>query len=203
VLEFGADHVALATGATWRRERFAEGRYVSVAAEGTDPDILTPDDIMDGRLPQGPVIVYDEDGYYMGGVIAERLRATGLEVTLCTPSEVVSEWAGKTSERWTVRTHLMKLGIGIELSKALIRFDGDRATLACTFTGTETSVEARSVVMVTQRRPNDALYNALLDSVDGDARKLPFTLRRIGDCEAPAIVAAATYAGHRYARELE
>jgi dimethylamine/trimethylamine dehydrogenase len=28
-------------------------------------------------------------------------------------------------------------------------------------------------------------------------------LTRIGDCEAPAIIAAATYAGHRYAQELD
>jgi dimethylamine/trimethylamine dehydrogenase len=28
-------------------------------------------------------------------------------------------------------------------------------------------------------------------------------LRRIGDCDAPAIIAAAVYAGHRYARELD
>ena len=32
---------------------------------------------------------------------------------------------------------------------------------------------------------------------------LPFTLARIGDCEAPAIIAAATYAGHRYAQDLD
>ena len=29
------------------------------------------------------------------------------------------------------------------------------------------------------------------------------TMTRIGDCDAPAIVAAATYAGHKFARELE
>jgi len=28
-------------------------------------------------------------------------------------------------------------------------------------------------------------------------------LKRIGDCEAPAIIAAAVYAGHRYAQELD
>ncbi len=28
------------------------------------------------------------------------------------------------------------------------------------------------------------------------------SLRRIGDCDAPAIIAAAVYSGHRYAREL-
>lgn len=203
VLAFGADHVAIATGAHWRKERFDGRTYVSVAAPGTAPEILTADDIMEGRLPSGPCLVYDEDGYYMGGVIAERLKASGLEVTLCTPAEVVSEWAGKTSERWRVRTHLMKLGIGLELSQALHAFDGKTATLVCQFTGAERTLPVAAVVMVTQRRPNDALYHDLLATVGGDAAKLPFSLRRIGDCEAPAIIAAATYAGHRYARELE
>ena len=32
----------------------------------------------------------------------------------------------------------------------------------------------------------------------------PFqSVQRIGDCEAPAIIAAAVYSGHRYARELD
>jgi len=28
-------------------------------------------------------------------------------------------------------------------------------------------------------------------------------VQRIGDCEAPAIIAAAVHSGHRYARELD
>ena len=39
---------------------------------------------MDGREPQGPVLVFDDDHYFMGGVIAERLRALGRDVTLVT-----------------------------------------------------------------------------------------------------------------------
>ncbi len=35
------------------------------------------------------------------------------------------------------------------------------------------------------------------------AQGAPKSVRRIGDCEAPAIIAAAVYAGHRYARELD
>ena len=196
-----ADHVVLATGATWRRDRFDGEIYVDVAAEGAE--ILTPDDIMDGKLPSGPVLVYDEDGYYMGGVIAEKLKAAGLDVTICTPSDVISPWAGNTSERWRVRSHLQSMGVKIELSHALTRFDGPEATLICEYTGAERTLPFASVVMVTQRLPNDALYHALLDGVDGDAAKLPFTLKRIGDAEAPAIIAAAVYAGHRYARELD
>jgi dimethylamine/trimethylamine dehydrogenase len=44
---------------------------------------------------------------------------------------------------------------------------------------------------------------ALRYAADGSRADLPFTLARIGDCEAPAIIAAATYAGHHDARELE
>ena len=203
VFAFEADHVAIATGAKWRHERFNEETFVSVTKPGTDPKILTPDDIMGGALPEGPVLVYDEDSYYMGSVIAERLKANGNDVVLATPADTISAWAEKTSERWRIRTHLMGLGIETVVSHSLSEFDGETATLECEYSGAETQRLVKSVVMVTQRKPNDALYREVLATVDGEADQLPFTLKRIGDCEAPAIIAAATYAGHRYARELE
>ena len=203
IIEFGADHVALATGAAWRQDRFNGETYLSIVTEGSNPEILTPDDIMNGRLPIGPTLVYDEDNYYMGGVIAEKLKTAGIDVTFCTSSEVVSEWAGKTSERWRIRSHIMKLGIKMELAQALTAFDGKTATLICQFTGKKKQIPMHSVVMVTQRAPRDELYHNILELVDGEPDELPFTLTCIGDCEAPAIIAAATYAGHRYARQLE
>ena len=203
VIEFGADHVVVATGASWRKDRFDGEKFVPVATPEDAAAILTADDIMNGTVPDGPVIVYDEDGYYLGGVIAEKLKTLGLDVTLVTPSEVVSEWAGNTSERWKVRTHLMKLGVDIELSQALISFDGVLASLECQFTGAVKTRFAKNVVMVTHRAPDDGLYRDLLAWAGGNAQALPFSLAKIGDCDAPAIVAAATYAGHRYAQELD
>ena len=158
---------------------------------------------MEGKLPTGPVLVYDEDSYYMGGVIAEHLKDAGLEVTIATPSDHISHWAGMTSERWRVRTHLMKLGIETIVSHSLTSFDGETANLCCEYSGAAMPMSVSSVVMVTQRTPNDGLYRDILAKVDGKADELPFTLKRIGDCEAPAIIAAATYAGHKYARELD
>ena len=203
VMEVGADHVAIATGSRWRPERFDGEAYVPVVAEGSGVRVFTADDIMAGRMPDGPTLVYDEDGYYLGGVIAEAVRATGVPVTLATPRDVVSDWAGKTAERWRVRSHLMKLGVEIELSRRLTGFDGREAVLECTYGGGEKRLPVAQVVMVTQRAPEDGLYHEILATVDGDAGKLPFTLKRIGDCEAPGIVAAAVYAGHRYAREMD
>jgi dimethylamine/trimethylamine dehydrogenase len=49
----------------------------------------------------------------------------------------------------------------------------------------------------------DALYQGLIATPMGIAGTLPFSLKRIGDCEAPAIIAAAVSAGHGYAREMD
>ena len=75
-----ADHIVIATGATWRNDGF--GRSNHIAIEGlTAPDqIFTPDDIMAGRLPEGKVVVFDDDHYYMGPVIAEMLQEAGCQV---------------------------------------------------------------------------------------------------------------------------
>jgi len=201
VRSFGAGHVAIATGARWRRDLFTGKRFGPVAAPGTT--VLTPDDIMDGRLPQGPAVVYDADGYYMGGVIAERLRQAGLEVTLVTPDDRVSPWAVHTGEGWRVPGHLMAQGIAILTAHELRWFDGAEVTLACVHSGRETALAAAGLVLVGQRAPVDDLYAALRYAPDGSHAPLPFTLARIGDCEAPAIIAAATYAGHLYARQLD
>ncbi len=201
VRDFGADHVVIATGARWRRDLFTGKRFEPIANEAAL--VLTPDDIMEGRLPEGPVVVYDADGYYMGGVIAERLRAAGLEVTLVTPDSQVSQWAENTGEGWRVPGHLMGLGIELLTAHELSWFDGETVTLACVHSGRERMLTARGLVLAGQRAPVDDLYTALRYAPDGSHAELPFTLARIGDCEAPAIIAAATYAGHRYAQDLD
>jgi dimethylamine/trimethylamine dehydrogenase len=201
VRDFGADHVVIATGARWRRDLFTGKRFEAIAAD--DTPVFTPDDIMDGRLPDGQVVVYDADGYYMGGVVAERLRAEGHAVTLVTPGDRVSAWAENTGEGWRVPGHLLGLGIELLTAHELSWFDGSEVSLACAHSGRERALPATGLVVVGQRAPIDELYTELRYAPDGSHAALPFTLARIGDCEAPAIIAAATYAGHRYARELD
>ena len=201
VLAVAADHVAIATGARWRKDVAQDNVYVTVAAPGTE--VLTPDDIMEGRLPTGRTVLYDGDGYYMGGVIAERVLAAGQPVTLVTPLDSVSYWAQMTSERWRIRTHLMKIGVEIVTAHGIAHFDGHEATLECQYSGRVMVLPAQSLVVVGQRAPVDTLYQSLMTSPQGRAGTLPFSLTRIGDCEAPAIIAAAVAAGHAYAREMD
>ena len=149
---------------------------------------------MDGALPEGPVLIYDDDHYYMGGVMAEKLAAAGCPVTLVTPQFLVSAWTINTVERNRIHARLMGLGVRIETNTLLMELAGEEATLACAFTGLTRSLEATHVVMVTSRQARDQLYHDLVDRID---------ITRIGDCLAPATIAACVRSGHKYAREMD
>ena len=97
----------------------------------------------------------------MGGVIAEKLRGDGIEVTLVTPDPVVSSWTTLTLEQHRIQARLIELGVGIEVNARLEAVGDGVATLACIFTGRHREVAAASVVMVTSRLPDDSLYREL------------------------------------------
>ncbi len=154
-------------------------------------------------MPDGPAVVYDDDSFYMGGAIAEKLRRAGLPVTLVTPENVVSAWCEYTSEQYQVQKNLLELGVKIETAYSLLSYDGSDVMISCTHTEHQQAIKADALIMVTARQPNDELYQALNQRLESESQTLFRSLRRIGDCEAPAIIAAAVYAGHRYARELD
>ena len=202
VVAMEADHVVIATGARWLAN--GRGLYNRSALECIEPHdrVFTPDDIMAGRLPQGRIVVYDDDHYYMASVIAELLRINGHPVTLVTSETMVASWSDNTNEQFQVQRRLMELDVDLVTSYQLEAFDGQQVSLECTYTGRNRTIPADALVTVTMREPDDALYHELQDALN-NSNSGPKTLRRIGDCEAPAIIAAAVYAGHRYARELE
>jgi len=97
----------------------------------------------------------------------------------------------------------MEMGVEIITAHNLSSCDGKQATLSCEYTGREKIIDAEAVVLITARTPNDGLYQDLMEKMAGDIEDAPQTLKRIGDCEAPAIIAAAIYSGHKNAREID
>ena len=202
VRDFGFAHVAVATGSRWRGD--GVGRTNAFAVPGVDGGaVLTADDVMAGAGPAGPVVVFDDDHYYMGGVVAEKLRAGGAAVTLVTPLDEVSTWTHNTLEYRFVQARLREAGIGLVTGHNLAALDGEQAALDCVYTGKRISIACATLVVVTARRPEDALYHDLMADADALAGAGIKSVTRIGDCEAPGSIAAAVYSGHRYARELD
>ncbi len=199
ILETGIPHVILATGATYRRD--GKGRTVHHPIPGYDSHgVFTPDDLMDGKLPSGRVILYDDDHFYLGGVLAELLAQNGCDVTLVTPAPLVSYWTQFTLEQSKIQTRLMKLGVKLIPQTLLSDIRPDSVTLTHSLSGETTILPRESVVLVTDRISNDNLYYELQPALaEGKLQ----SLRLIGDAEAPNIIAQAVFSGHLAAREFD
>jgi dimethylamine/trimethylamine dehydrogenase len=203
VVGFGATHVVLATGARWQGDGIGRSLHFGLDGIASGP-VLTPDDIMDGKRPAGgaPVVIYDDEGYYLAGVLAELLARAGHAVAFVTPTAIVSAWTQNTLEQSRVQKRLLELDVAIHTSRVPVRRDGERLIMACAYTGREQELACGVLVPVTMRKPVDDLWHALAARESAWSKAGIKTVQRIGDALAPGTVAAAVYAGHRYAREL-
>jgi dimethylamine/trimethylamine dehydrogenase len=194
VAEFGAEHIILATGAKWRRDGIGR-RILKPLAIDPAMAVLTPDDILDGKLPQaGHVVIYDDDHYYMGGVLAELLAVKGHAVTLLTPSPLASSYTRASLEQPRIQSRLLELGIRIEANRTLNAIAQDHIVSTCVFSGKPQEMACDAVVLITMRLPVTTLMKDLM------ARTIAF--RAIGDAWAPATIAHAVHAGRLCAEEL-
>jgi len=193
----GTQHIVIATGATWRGDGF--GRYHEKPCDDLGPDssIFTPEDVFAGRLPAGHVLLFDDDFYYLGGVIAEHLVGNGCQVTYVTTENMVCAWGVQTDEQYQAQQRLIELGVDIVTGHGLDEFDGKTASISCYYTEREREIKADALMLVTARKPEDSLYHEIVAADSAGQR-----VTKLGDCDAPGIIASAVYEGHRYAREL-
>jgi len=209
ILESGARNVILATGATWRRD--GVGRTLWKPIAGCElGNVFSPDDIMESGslLPNSQqqavgfqnIIIYDDDHYYMGGVLAEMLAEQGCNVSLVTPAPMVSFWSQFTLEQERIQAKLMKLGVKLFVRNVVSEIGNDFVKLLNTVSGEDVELPRDGVVLVSDRTPNDSLFHALKPALDEGKIS---SLRVIGDAEAPNIIAQAVFAGHLAAREFD
>jgi dimethylamine/trimethylamine dehydrogenase len=200
IVEFGFRHVAVATGATWRRDGVARWHTQPIPVDPA-ADVLTPDDLMAGWRPAGSrVLVYDDDHYYLGGVLAELLQNEGFEVEIVTPAPQVSAWTVNTMEVDRIQRRLLLAGVTLRTSAAVTEVSVGKVTVASAYTGQLSEAAADCVVMVTARLPEDELY---LDLVSRQEQGEITSVRAIGDAWAPGTIAAAVWSGRRYAEEFD
>ena len=199
---FDYSHVMLATGSYWRNDGI--GRNHREPVPGLEKiDVFTPDDIMNDISVKGRVVIYDDDHYYLGGVIAEKLRREGHEVLLVTPAATISSWSEWTLEQEQTQKLLIELGVEFATQTDLVSADAGMVELTCVFTDRRTEKDCDSLVLISERIPNDKLYHSLQEKPENLSEAGIKTLKCIGDCLAPSTIAAAVYSGHLAARELE
>ena len=206
VLDFDAAHVVIATGCHWRRDGYGRSNAGTVA--GFDlPNVFTPDDVMSGvfarEAPPGDVLLFDDDYFYLGSVIAEVLCAQGRRVIYATPDETIASWSANTLDYRYIHQRLYALGVEQMAAHNIAGFDGRVARLEHIWSGKRCDVECAAVVTLTARLPNEALVLDLNSRQSQWADAGIASVQAIGDALAPGLIAHAVYAGHRYARDLD
>jgi len=202
VIDFGCDHAVIATGSRWTREILGTNGYPVGEIEGDA--VFTPDDILAGAEPEGPVVIYDFDHYFMGSCLAELLHQRGKEVTIVTPAHAVSAWTFMNNEFTDIRMRMIELGIGMVFEYYLTGFSGGAAQLANIYLGSDVrSIDCGSLIVVGVRSGNDRLYQELNSDADRMADTGMISVQSIGDCQAPGTIAHAVYSGHECARNID
>ena len=202
VLEFGADHVLLATGCHWRRDGF--GRSNGAGIQGFEhAAVFTPDDVMDGVVPDGPVVVFDDDYFYYASTVADKLCGAGRAVYYVTPDDSIAFWSANTLDYRHIQARMHALGVVQIVASNITDFSGDRVLLEHVWSHKTSEVLCASVVTITARLPHDALYQELLALQPQWSGAGIQSVQCAGDALAPGLIAHAVYAGHRYARELD
>lgn len=203
ILGFGFAHVAIATGSTWRADGIGR-RLLKPLPIADGIPVLTPDDLMAGRRPpSGPVVLFDDDHYYMGGILAELLAREGFDVTLVTANGEASSWMKMTMEQHRVQARLLEVGVTIVPHRLPTRVEAGEIELACVYSGRLERRPCASLVMVTARLPEKGLAEDLLARQAEWADAGIASVTRVGDALAPGTIAAAVWSGRRFAEELD
>ncbi len=206
ILSYGIAHVALATGARWRTDGVGRTHRLPLPFLAEGP-LLTPDDVMDrgaeAITAPGPVVIFDDDRYYMGSLMAERIAKAGHEVIFVTPDAIVGAFSQNTLEQGRIQARLIELGVRILPMQGLAARGADWLDLSCVYSGRITRIGCGTLVSVTSRLPVDGPWSDLqarrAEWADAGLR----TVTRIGDCLAPGTIAAANFGGHLFARTFD
>ncbi len=206
VLQYGMPHVAIATGANWRCDGVGRTHRLPLEflSEGA---LVSPDALLvDGTAAvsvDGPVVIFDDDCFYMGSVLAEMLARAGRAVTFVTPEAQVAPWSKNTLEQGRVQRRLIELGVDIIPAMALAGRTKDRLEVSCVYSGKTRQIDCATLVPVTARLPDETLWHDLKAREAEWADAGIKTVVRLGDCLAPGLIAAAVYSGHEYARTYQ
>ena len=158
---------------------------------------------MAGQVPTGHVVIFDDDSFYLGSVLAELVVRGGGTVTIVTPEHTVASWSSNTIDLRHIQKRLYALGVVQLPAHNLVSASVGGVTVEHVWSHARREVLCDAVVSLTARVPNDALHSALLARQSEWEGAGVRSVRCIGDALAPGLIAHAVYAGHRYAQGFD
>jgi dimethylamine/trimethylamine dehydrogenase len=222
VLQYGADKVIIATGSSWNTDGNNCLTHDAIpGADASQPDQLTPEQVFEGKKKIGKrVVILNADTYFMAPSLAEKLATAGHEVTVVSGVHMAN-YMHFTLEypnmmRRLHELHVEEIGDHFcsRVEKGRLEIynlwgDGSKRTYRGPGVSprdankTHRWLEFDSLILVTGRHSENALWNELKARESEWAANDIKGMYLIGDAEAPRLIADATFTGHRVAREIE
>ncbi|MDF1609793.1 FAD-dependent oxidoreductase [Hoeflea sp. YIM 152468] len=192
-----ADVVILATGSTPAHSGFQKAiPHLETLAGIENGRVHSAEEIMARQARPGKrVIVLDEGGNWKGCGTAWKLAEETHEVTIVTPDPMIGMELQRTAADFPLRRTLIGLGVRFIVESAVTRWTGTLATVQSFLDGSETEIEAETLVFATANRAENSLALAL--------RQQGVDFREIGDAAAPRQAPYAIYEGRKIGLELD
>ena len=198
IIASGADAVVLCTGSLPARDGFQRVRPGIDRLPGVDQDnVCTVHDVLDGSvIPGTNVLLLDDiNGWWPASGTALHLAEQRHRVTLVTASEQAAGQLEYSRTADTTRERFMKMGVETVVATALVKWQGNTATLVNLYTGDEETRDFDSLVMACTNKPNDGLQSALAGSAGPE-------VHAIGDMVAARTAAMAIFEARKLALTL-
>jgi len=206
VLDYGAEIVIVATGCHFATDGLNPATHAPI--EGADTSLdwqLTPDEVVGESKRIGKrVLVLENEGYFMGASVAQKLAGEGHQVHLLTQMGDIAGYMEYTLEAPMLHRDLHRLGVDIRPYTMLEKIEPGACHAYNIWDESHKEVfEVDTVVLCTQRLSNDELYRELKsDKGRLEAEGIEHVFL-IGDASAPRMIVDSVFDGHRLAREID
>jgi dimethylamine/trimethylamine dehydrogenase len=206
VFNYGAEIVVVATGCHFATDGLNAATHAPI--EGADASLdwqMTPDEVALGNKQVGRrVLVLENEGYFMGASIAQKLAGEGHDVTLVTQAGEIAGYMEYTLEAPMLHRDLHRLGVDMHVYTMLERIEpGACHAYNIWDPDHKQTFEVDSVVLCTARLADDELYRELRGNKDRMEQEGIEAVYVIGDASAPRMIVDSIFDGHRLAREID
>ncbi len=198
ILNGGYACAVIATGSIADKTGFSPIFSMQSGIRGVEDNeiVCDVDELVGGLKRAGrKVVIYDDQGDIKGISIADTLADGRREVEVISRLEVLGQFVDGMT-RVAAQLRVFRKGVKFTPNHVIKAVNGNELTLMNVYTESETNrPEIDTLVLVTWRRANNSLYNAIRGHFKG-------SLYFIGDAVSPRTVEEAVYEGHKAGREI-
>jgi dimethylamine/trimethylamine dehydrogenase len=207
VREYGAEIVVIATGCHWATTGLNSVTHDTIPGADTLNETwqLTPEDVALARKELGHrVLILDNEAYFMGVTLAQKLAGEGHDVTFLTQRGEIAKYMEFTLEAPMMHRELHRLGVHIHPETMIEELEeGVVSAYNIWDPSHKERFEVDSVVLCTARLSDDELYRELKADKAALTENGVESVYLIGDAAAPRMIVDSIFDGHRLAREID